>query len=92
MLTDIDTEAGTIPDPSQVIVSPPGCSRRSYTATCAHHRAFPEIHAEGSTIREAVEQLLAQLGNALESVGSLWHRDNVRRAIADVRAFFERET
>ncbi|HZW32955.1 MAG TPA: hypothetical protein VFF52_19725 [Isosphaeraceae bacterium] len=74
-------------EPSRVIVT----LSASSSAACVHHRDFPEIRAEGSSPKEAAAHLVNQLTRTLDSALTDWRRDRVNEAIADVRAFVERE-
>ena len=74
-------------EPSRVIVT----ISASSSATCVHHRDFPEIRAEGSSPKEAAAHLVNQLTRALDSALTDWRRDRVNEAIADVQAFVTQE-
>jgi hypothetical protein len=52
-----------------------------------HHHDFPEVRAEGETPHEAAEQLLNHLCRALDSALLEWRRQEIERALDDVRAF-----
>lgn len=72
-------------DVSRVIVSV------GFTAgsTQVHHRDFPEIRASGESPVHAAEHLGHQLTRALDSALTVWRRQTIEQAIADVRAFAE---
>ena len=57
-----------------------------------HHRDFPEIRAEGETPCVAASHLANQLTRALDSALTQWRRETIEQAIADVKAFVERES
>jgi hypothetical protein len=79
------------PNPGQVVICNERNIRHGVHSTCAHHRDFPEIEAEGETPRRAAEQLSARLISALDNIGSDWHRAHITRAIADVQEFVKQE-
>ena len=56
----------------------------------AHHSKYPEVCAEGSTPQAAATRL-ANSVTTLVSAPSDWRRQSVQQAIADVRAFAERD-
>ncbi len=74
-------------DPSPVIVTRTGHS----STTTVHHRDFAEIRAEGKSPRDAAKHLANKLTLALDTALTDWRRESVDRAIADVKAFVERE-
>ncbi len=53
----------------------------------AYHRDFPEIRARGRSPEDAVEHLLLQLSRTLDSALTVWRREAIEKAMADVRAF-----
>ncbi|MGP0069577.1 MAG: hypothetical protein ACLQGP_39005 [Isosphaeraceae bacterium] len=73
---------------SRVIVTISGSS----STASAHHRDFPEIHAEGGTPKEAASHLIHQLTRALDSALTDWRRDRVNQAIAEVQAFVDQQS
>jgi hypothetical protein len=52
-----------------------------------YHRDFPEIRAEGETPAVAAAHLANQLTRALDSALTVWRRETIGRAIADIEAF-----
>jgi hypothetical protein len=60
-------------------------------AVCVYHREFPEIRAEGSSPKEAASNLVNKLACTLDSALTDWRRQTVDNALADVKAFLERE-
>jgi hypothetical protein len=52
-----------------------------------HHRDFPEIRAEGPSPAEAASHLACQLTRALDSALTVWRRETMSQAIADIEAF-----
>lgn len=55
------------------------------------HRDFPEIRAEGESPSAAAANLANQLTRALDSALTKWRRDAIEQAIAEVRAFGEKQ-
>jgi hypothetical protein len=55
------------------------------------HQSFPELRISGPSAEQAAGQLANRLEGSLEAVADPAHREPVRQAIADVRAFLERE-
>jgi len=74
-------------DPSQVIF----LTGATASTTLAYHHDFPEIRADGESPRDAAFQLSNQLLRALDSALTDWRRQSLEQAIADVRAFAERD-
>jgi hypothetical protein len=56
-------------------------------SACVHHRDFPEIRAEGETPAAAATYLANQLIRALDSALTIWRRETLGQAIADIEAF-----
>jgi hypothetical protein len=52
-----------------------------------HHRDFPEIRAEGLGPADAASHLAGQLTRALDSALTMWRRETMSQAIADIQAF-----
>ncbi len=78
-------------NPSQVIVVTEDDQCVLHHGISAHHREYPEVRAEGSTPEAAATRLAELLSLTLESAPSDWRRQSVQQAIADVRAFAERD-
>jgi hypothetical protein len=74
-------------DAARVIVAPDGHS----SAVTIHHRDFPEIRAIGVTPAEAAVHLVNKLARALDSALTDWRREGLSHAMADVKAFVDRE-
>jgi hypothetical protein len=75
--------------PSRVIATVGECACHSVHTTQVHHRDFPEIWAEGSTVLEGATQLHRHLGRALDSARSQWHRTAIELALVDVQQFID---
>ena len=56
-------------------------------AICVRHGHFPEVYGEGETTQEAAEDLLRQLLFESAYVDNNWHREDLERAIEEVRDF-----
>ena len=56
-------------------------------AVLIHHRDFPEIRAEGTSVPDAAANLSNHLTRALDSALTKWRRDAIQQAIDEVRAF-----
>jgi hypothetical protein len=78
-----------VSNPSQVIVVPEVHDRMLIHAMSAHHRDYPEVHAEGNSAQAAAKRLAELLALGLDNAPSDWRRHNLEQAIQDVRAFAE---
>jgi hypothetical protein len=76
-----------VSDPNQVIVMPEAHSGLLIHGMSAHHRDFPEVHAEGDSAKAAAQRLAELLARSLDNAPSDWRRQNLEQAIEDVRAF-----
>ncbi len=74
-------------DPSHVIVCDQTCGSTAVHTHQVHHRDFPEIHVEGLSPGEAAGHLADRLTSILDSAASSDRRDQVLRAIDDVKHF-----
>ena len=72
---------------SQVIVVIEDPHRSFVRGLSAHHRDFPEVHAEASSPKAAATRLAELLSLTLENAPSDWRRQSIQQAIADVLAF-----
>ena len=52
-----------------------------------YHRDFPEIRADGESPTHAAAHLVNQLSRALDTALTIWRREAISAAIADVQAF-----
>jgi hypothetical protein len=80
------------PNPNQVIVSTEEWACCPVPSTCAHHRDFPEIRAEGATPWSAAAILADRLTSARDCAGGGWRRAQIEHAIEDVKAFVAQES
>ena len=76
-----------VSNPNQVIVVPRAHDGLLIHGISAHHRDFPEVHAEGNSPEAAARRLAELLALSLDNAPSDWRRQNLQQAIADVRAF-----
>lgn len=74
-------------DKDRLIVCDGRCACGTVHTKQIHHRDFPEIWAEGGTVREGAEYLRQQLQRARERALIDWHRAAVNRALADLDEF-----
>jgi cytochrome c553 len=74
---------------SRVIVGDSVCARCAVPTKQVHHRDFPEIRVEGGSVAEGAAQLAERLARARENIGSVWHREAIEQAMADVAAFLD---
>lgn len=81
----------TSTDPTNVIVTHHPCSSCGVDAIQVHHQTFPEMRVGGTTAGEAAERLANQLQSSLDVVVDPWRRELVVKALADIRAFLNRE-
>ncbi len=77
-------------NPDQVVVTPAGQSVLAVHVAAVHHREFPEVQGEGDSPEDAASRLAELLARTLDSAPSDWRRENIERAIQDVRAFATR--
>lgn len=80
-----------VSNPSQVIVVPDEHSGILIHGMSAHHRDFPEVHAEGNSPKAAAMRLAEILAQSLDNAPSDWRRQSLKQAIEDVRAFAEHD-
>jgi hypothetical protein len=60
-------------------------------STRVYHQDFPEIRADGESARDAASHLANQLRRALDSALTIWRRQTIEAAIADVEEFLKAE-
>ena len=78
-------------DASKIIVTEHHCGTCGTDNVQVHHEHFPELRIMGASSEDAAERLSRKLEISLEAVPDPLHGDPVRQAIADVRAFLNRE-
>ena len=76
---------------SQVIVVTASHQSLLFHGLSAHHRDFPEVHAEASSPKAAATRLAELLSLTLENAPSDWRRQSIQQAIADVLAFAKQD-
>jgi hypothetical protein len=86
-----DKEQDMTSNASQVIVVTEDHHRSLIHGLSAHHRDFPEVHAEASSRKAAATRLAELLSLTLENAPSDWRRQSIQQAIADVLAFAEED-
>lgn len=74
-------------DSRNVFVIENSCNICGGEAISIYHQNFPELRVGGQTVCEAAERLVNRLDSALDVVADPIHREPVRQAIADVKAF-----
>jgi hypothetical protein len=80
-----------VSNPDQVILVPEEHDGLFLHATSAHHRDFPEVHAEASSPEAATTRLAELLALSLDNAPSDWSRQYLEQALEDVRAFAARQ-
>jgi quercetin dioxygenase-like cupin family protein len=78
-------------DPSLVAVKEEFCNACGTPRVNVHHQSFPELWTDGESPEQAAERLATRLEINLDSVSDPSHRERVRHAIADIRAYLTRE-
>ena len=73
-------------DPNRIIVT----TGATADAVQVHHHNIPELHPDGESPETASENLPRALTRKIDGVPDDHHREAIRRALADVRAFVER--
>lgn len=76
-------------DPQRIIVTASCCEACSVDTVRVHHERFPELRVEGKTAEMAAGHLTNRLLAAQDSVSGPAHRDALRHAIDDTRAFLD---
>jgi hypothetical protein len=78
-------------DPRRIIVTESNCHACSVQTVFVHHHNFPEMRIEDITAEHAARDLANRLEAARATTTDSPHREAVRQAIDDVRAFLDRE-
>lgn len=78
-------------DPRRIIVTESCCHACSVHVVYVYHRNFPELRIEDISTEQAVKHLANRLEAARGSAPDSSHREVVRLAIDDIRAFLDRE-
>jgi hypothetical protein len=77
--------------PKRVIVTEHVCTACGADRINVRHESFSETRIGGPSAEEAAERLANRLEAALDIIVDPLHREPLRQAIADVRAFINRE-
>lgn len=78
-------------DPKRIIVTESCCEACSVHTVRVHHEKFPEMRVEGRTAEVAAGHLANRLSAAHDGVADASHREAIRNAIDDARAFLDRK-
>ena len=78
-------------DPKRIIVTESCCHACNVHSFLVHHQHFPEMRIEAMSADRAARQLANRLEAALGMVSDPHHREEIRLAIDDARAFLDRE-
>lgn len=78
-------------DPRRILVTESCCHACSTRTVHVHHQSFPEMRVEGMSPEQAADHLAERLTASLDTVSDASHRETVREAIDDTRAFLNRE-
>ena len=73
-------------DPNKIVVT----AGATADSVQVHHHDIPELHTDGESPEIAAENLANALTRESDSVADDQHREAIRRALDDVRAFVER--
>jgi quercetin dioxygenase-like cupin family protein len=75
-----------------VVVTEEFCNACGTPRVDVHHQSFPEMRVRCESLDQAVEGLATRLESNLTAVSDPLHRAPVQLAIADVKAFIDRDT
>jgi hypothetical protein len=78
-------------DPERIVVNESCCRACKVHSFLVHHQTFPEMRMEAMSADRAARQLANRLEAALGMVSDPHHRQEIRLAIDDARAFIDRE-
>jgi quercetin dioxygenase-like cupin family protein len=78
-------------DSKMVVVTEEFCNACGTPRVDVHHQNFPELRISSESLDRAVDELVARLHSNLTAVSDPMHRAPVQLAIADVRAFIDRD-
>jgi quercetin dioxygenase-like cupin family protein len=79
-------------NPGMVVVTEEFCNACGTPRIDVHHQSFPELRISGESLDQAVDGLITRLESNLSAVSDPMHRGPVQLAIADIRAFIDRDT
>lgn len=78
-------------DPRRIIVTESCCHACSVHAVLVHHETFPELQVGGPSAEWAAGHLVNRLAAAHDTAIDALHREAIQGALADARAFLDRE-
>ena len=78
-------------DPRRIIVTETCCHACSVRTIHVHHEHFPEMRIEDISAEQAARHSVNRLEAARGTTADSLHREAVRLAIDDIRAFLDRE-
>jgi hypothetical protein len=78
-------------DARRIIVTESSCRACSVHTIYVHHENFPEMRVEDISAEQAALHLASRLEAAHAATVDSLHRDAVRQAIDDIRAFLDRQ-
>jgi hypothetical protein len=78
-------------DARRIVVTESSCRACSVRTIYVHHENFPEMRIEDISAEQAALHLASRLEVARASASDSLHRDAVRQAIDDIRAFLDRQ-
>ncbi len=76
-------------DPTRIVMTETRCRHCGVPVTQVYHRDFAVMRVEGRSAEEAAGFLVKRLGAAIGDAGDPSHREAVRSALADARAFLD---
>ncbi len=76
-------------DPKRIIVTESRCNAGSVHTVLVYHQNFPEMHIEDVSPEAAAKHLVNRFEASRGVAPDSLHRDALRLAIDDVRAFLE---
>lgn len=78
-------------DPKRIVVTEGCCHACSVHNILIHHEQFPELRIEDVSAEHAAKHLVNRLESQRGMAPDSAHRETLRQAIDDVRAFLDRE-
>ncbi len=78
-------------NPRNVVVTEHACRTCGGGTIDVYHQSFPELRVGERSAGEAAERLARRLESSLDAVSDQAHRQLVLQALADVRAFVDRQ-
>lgn len=78
-------------DPRRIVVIESSCQKCDAGTVLVHHLSFPELRVEALSAENAATLLVNRLVSAHDVVSDTLHREAIQAAIADARAFMDRE-